>query len=239
MLPFYSRTLLQPLICSPSLLFWFFETVINGIVQYVIFWDWFCSFETHSSCYVYPRSFLFIAEWYYIEWIQLSLLNHSPTKWHVGCFQTINIHVKVFSMNLSPHLSRVDSQKWDFWIIWWLYVELYKKLLTHFPECCGRFWTLESMLSSVQSVSCLSTGQKGLLYQAKLPFRRCYFHMGVAGGKIRKLQLGLKINVDWTNSLTSRRVGKRKRNRGRYLWRTARDLLYNLDPTQGEFGSLG
>lgn len=175
-----------------------------------------------------------------MECIQLSLLNHSPTKWYVGCFQTINIHVKVFSMNLSPHLPRVNSWKWDFWVIWWLYVELYKKLLTHFPECYGRVWTLKSMLSPVQSVSCLSRGQRGLLYQAKLPFMSYYFHMGVAGGKVRKLQLGL-TRLMWAEQIPWQ-VGEWERGKG-----TGPDISgeqlgtcwYNLDLTQGEFGSLG
>lgn len=101
-------------------------------------------------------------------------------------------------MNLSPCLSRVNSQKWDCWVTWWASVELYKKPPTHFPECStiqNQFWTI--LIHALPApISRLSRPQSGFQYRAKLPFGGCNFHLRVTRGKCTKLQFGL-ASLTW------------------------------------------
>lgn len=116
-----------------------------------------------------------------------SLLNHSPSEWHMGCFQFGDYYeesyckqCKGFGVNLSPPLSRANSQECDRWVIRWTYAKHCQTLPTQsFPECC----TIKNQSWTVQIHLVPSPVGHGLWCQAQLPFWECYFHLGAMGGK--------------------------------------------------------
>lgn len=119
MLPFCIHTLPQPLATSDLFFImiilvllcfcFFFEIVINGIVQYVTFWDRLLSLPMplraiQAAMCTTVHVFLLLRG---IMWDGCSTvcLNIWVAKWHMGCFQfyfgyceesqTINIHIEV------------------------------------------------------------------------------------------------------------------------------------------------
>ena len=139
-------------------------------------------------------------------------------------------------MNLSPRLSRVNSQEWDCWVIWWVSVELYKKLSTHFPECSttqSQFWTI--LIHALPApISRLSRPQSGFQYRAKLPFGGCNFHLRVTRGKGTKLQFGL-ASLTWSARVPWQ-VGEWERGSGwgNGVCGQVGTWRYNLDPKPGK-----
>lgn len=234
--PFMVTPSPQPLLSSPSPSSCFSETVRNGIVQDVIFWDrplslpslwepskllpvlrvipFYCPAVWHGvdvavrpTGHHWVTSGLFPGD--FLVCFVFLLLGRKPNCKH-SC--------KGFCVNPSPHLSRVNSQEWGCWVMCWVYVELPKQLPTHSPECStiqSQFWTLQ-IQALPSPINCLSRGQSGLCYQAKLPFGGCHLLLGTVGGKVTKLRFGLKSNMAWAHSLTGvEGYG------GPYLWRTA------------------
>ena len=90
--PSPSPNLYKPGICPLiSKYFSFQEYYINGIIQYVTFWDWLfllrrIPLQIYPSCCIYQWSVPFTAEQYSMICMNHSLLNHSPAERHLGWF---------------------------------------------------------------------------------------------------------------------------------------------------------
>ena len=73
---------------------------IVGIIQYVAFSDWLLSLNNSPLRLLHVFSwldslFLLSAKYYSIVWMHCSLIIHSPTEGHLGCFQVLAITKKL------------------------------------------------------------------------------------------------------------------------------------------------
>ena len=79
-----------------------------GIIQNIAFSDWFLSLSNMLFCFLHvsswlESSFLFSAEKYSIVWMNPSFFIYSPTEWHFGSFQVLEIMNKA-AINISVHV---------------------------------------------------------------------------------------------------------------------------------------
>ena len=79
-----------------------------GIIQNIAFSDWFLSLNNMLFCFLHvsswlESSFLFRAEKYSIVWMNPSFFIYSPTEWHFGSFQVLEIMNKA-AINISVHV---------------------------------------------------------------------------------------------------------------------------------------
>ena len=103
------KSLCAPLFIPPhpSLIFFTVSIVlpspechIVGIIQYVAFSDWLLSLNNSPLRLLHVFSwldslFLLSAKYYSIVWMHCSLIIHSPTEGHLGCFQVLAITKKL------------------------------------------------------------------------------------------------------------------------------------------------
>ena len=117
MLPFYRNTYFPPPPAPPqplattnnfpiSIILSFQECYINGVTQYMTFWDWPFSLSVILSVSSRLLVYQYLIPFYCwrVFYGCISLLNHLPVEEYLDCFQfltvmnkvSINIHVQVF-----------------------------------------------------------------------------------------------------------------------------------------------
>lgn len=59
----------------------------------------------------------------------------------------MNIGVQVFSVNITPHFSKINTHDRDCWVIGYVYISLYKKLINYFLKWLNHFTFLASTMA--------------------------------------------------------------------------------------------